>query len=92
MYIFAKLLCALPFNRFPSEKRNGSFRYRAFVLGVHATIVFFTALLLLVDLLNCKAVLCVLIFAVAHFLIDTLRVTTERRVYVRVASYLVRFR
>ena len=86
MYIFARLLVAhllsdIPLNLFASEKRNGSFPYRVFVLGVHATIVFLTALLLFVDKLNQTVVTCVLIVAAAHFLIDTLRLAMEKRVY-----------
>ena len=87
MYIFARLVIAhllsdIPLNLFASEKRNGSLSSRLFFLGVHTTIVFFAALLLLVDMLNPKVVLCVLIIAVAHFLIDTLRLAIEKEVHV----------
>jgi len=86
MYIFARLLIAhllsdIPLNLFASEKRNGSLLYRLFALGLHTTIVLLAALLLLVDKLNRTVLVCVLIVAVAHFLIDILRLTIERRVY-----------
>jgi hypothetical protein len=86
MWIFARLLIAhllsdIPLNLFASEKRNGSLFYRFLVLGLHTTIVFLTTLLLFVDKLNQTVLACVLLVAGAHFLIDALRLSIEKRVY-----------
>ncbi len=87
MCIFARLLIAhllsdIPLNLFASEKRNGSLSYRFFVLGLHTVIVFLTTLLFFVDKLNRTVFFCVLLVAGSHFLVDALRLTIERRVYV----------
>ncbi len=85
MCIFVRLLAAhllsdIPLNLFASEKRNGSVARRSMVLGAHTAIVFLTTLLFLVDRLNRAVLLCVLGISVAHFLIDFLRLSIERRV------------
>ena len=86
MYILVRLLIAhlvsdIPLNLFASEKRNGSLFYRFVVLGLHTAIVFLTTLLLFVDKLNRTVLSCVLLVAAAHFVIDALRLSIEKRVY-----------